>query len=100
MKQLKENILACLQDIKGSGKFVSIRTGDFVFRGVEVKGLGEIAFPVNKLQAKALIEVAHKAPFGKSSQTIIDENVRSGWEIDADNLQFNNPNWKKFLGKA
>ena len=100
MKQLKENILACLQDLKGSGKFVSIRTGDFVFPGVEVKGLGEIAFPVNKLQAKALIEVAHKAPFGKSSQTIIDENVRSGWEIDADNLQFNNPNWKKFLGKA
>lgn len=100
MQQLKKNILACLQQLKGSGKFASIHTADFLFPGLEVGGVGEIAFPVNKPQAKALIEAAHKAPFGKGSETIFDNNVRSAWEIDADKLNFNNPAWNKFLTKA
>ncbi|MEC3965804.1 2OG-Fe(II) oxygenase [Flagellimonas halotolerans] len=100
MNQLKKNILICLQDIKGSGKFASIRTADFIFPGLEVETVGEVAYPINQFQAKALIQVAHKAPFGKGSQTIVDNNVRSAWEIDADKLHFNNPNWNGFLGKA
>ncbi|WP_268225836.1 2OG-Fe(II) oxygenase [Sinomicrobium oceani] len=100
MNRLKKNILICLQDIKGSGKFASIRTADFLFPGLEVETIGEISYPINQLQAKALIEAAHKAPFGKGSQTIVDNNVRSAWEIDADKLHFNNPNWNGFLEKA
>ena len=75
MQQLKDNILTCLQDLKGSGKFTSIHTADFLFPGLEVEGVGEIAYPINKPQARALIQAAHKAPFGKGSQTIIDNNV-------------------------
>ena len=49
---------------------------------------------------KDLIKVAHKAPFGKGSETITDTNVRSAWEIDADQLSFHNPDWKKFMNKV
>ena len=78
MQQLKKNVLTCLQDLKGSGKFASIYITDFLFPGLEVEGVGEIAYPVNKTQAKALIQAAHKAPFGKGSQTILDNRRRNG----------------------
>ena len=41
-------MLACLQQLKGSGKFASIHTADFLFPGLEVESMGEIAYPVNK----------------------------------------------------
>ena len=99
MQQLKKDILDCLHDLKGSGKFASIHTSDFVFPGLAIEGVGEIAYPVNELQARALIQSAHKAPFGKGSQTIIDSNVRSAWEIDADKLSFSGPGWASILKK-
>jgi hypothetical protein len=100
MQQIRQELLSTLQQLKGSGKFASIHTHDFILPGLKVEGLGEIAFPVNELQAKALIQPAHKAPFGKGNQTIYDDKVRSAWEIDADKLSFGNPAWTKFLNKA
>jgi hypothetical protein len=79
MEKLKKNIFDFLQDLKGSGKFASIHKADFLFPGLEVHGVGEIAYPVNRLQAEALISAAHKAPFGKGRHTIVDTNVRSAW---------------------
>ena len=99
MDDLKENILNCLKDLKGSGKFISVHEAEFVFPGLEVDSVGEIAYPVNEAQAKALIQAAHKAPFGKGSETILDNNVRSAWEIDAAQLKFNGNRWDKFIDK-
>ncbi|MEJ7828580.1 MAG: 2OG-Fe(II) oxygenase [Segetibacter sp.] len=99
MNHHKENILNCLKDLKGSGKFISAQTTEFLFPGMEVNGVGEIAYPVNEAQAKALIQVAHKAPFGKGSETILDKNVRSAWEIDVAKLTFNGNRWAGFIDK-
>lgn len=99
MNNLKENILNCLIDLKGSGKFISVQTTEFQFPGLEIDGVGEIAYPINKVQAKALIQVAHKALFGKGSETILDNNVRSAWEIDADKLSFKGSRWAELLDK-
>jgi len=100
MTRFQENILDCLKDLKGSGKFVSAHTADFIFPGLVVEGLGEIAYPINEAGAQALISLAHKAPFGKGSKTIVDPNVRDTWEIDAQNLRFSNPHWTDFLEKV
>lgn len=99
MKHLKEDILNCLKDLKGSGRFVSMQTMEFVFPGLKVAGAGEIAYPINEVQATTLIQAAHKAPFGKGSETIVDNNVRSGWEIDADKLSFTDSRWSAFIQK-
>lgn len=99
MNHLKENILNCLKDLKGSGKFISVHTTEFQFPGLEVDGVGEIAYPINEVQAKALIQAAHKAPFGKGSETIVDNNVRSAWEIYGDKLTFNGNRWNKVIDK-
>ena len=100
MDQLKENILSCLIPLKGTGKFISIGTAAFQFPGLEVDGLGEISYPVNEAQAKVLIQVAEKAPFGKGTATIYDNTVRSAWEIDATMLTFNGKGWDDFLDKT
>jgi len=42
MDHLKENILNCLKNLKGSGKFLSVHTSAFQFSGLEVNGVGEI----------------------------------------------------------
>src|SRR5690606_14034342 len=100
MQQIKKEVLDSLLQLKGSGKFASIHSEDFLFPGLVIEGICEIAFPINSLQANALIQAAHKAPFGKGKATIYDDNVRSAWEIDTAQLSFNNPQWAKFLNKA
>ena len=99
MNNIKEKILNCLMDVKGSGKFVTADTLPFLFPGLQIDGIGELSYPINEVQAKALISMAHKAPFGKGSQTVLDNNVRSAWEIDADKLTFHGKQWTTFLDK-
>lgn len=48
MDHVKVNILNCLKDLKGSGKFISTHKTAFQFPGLEVKGVGEIAYPINE----------------------------------------------------
>ncbi|MCC5815624.1 MAG: 2OG-Fe(II) oxygenase [Leptospira sp.] len=97
MQKLKKSILECLRNLKGSGKFAVVNEAKFVIPGLTVEGMGEIAFPLQEWQAKELIRVAQKARFGKGSETVLDTNVRSAWEIDAKKLQFKNPKWIRFL---
>lgn len=100
MSLFKNNILSCLNAIKGTGSFVSSHTAPFQFPALEVKDVGEISYPINAAQAEALIKKAHKAPFGKGSKTILDTKVRSAWEIDANDLTFKGSGWADFLKKV
>ncbi|HTE23631.1 2OG-Fe(II) oxygenase [Flavitalea sp.] len=97
MSDFNQQILGVLKKISGSGSFVSAGAEPFIFPGMTVRDIGEISFPVNATQAQALIGKARKAPFGKGSKTVLDTNIRSAWEIDADNVNFENSNWPKFV---
>jgi len=97
MSIFKQQVLSVLEEIKGSGSFVTTDSKPFLFPGLEVSGVGEIGFPVNPLEIKEMIKRAHKAPFGKGSETVLDNAVRSAWEIDAADITFNNSDWNKFI---
>jgi 2OG-Fe(II) oxygenase superfamily len=99
-QNLKQEIANCLNEIKGGGTFCSQGTQDFVFPRLSVDGLDEIAYPINTIQAKAIISAAHKAPYGKGHDTIIDANVRSAWEIDASLLQFDGTEWSGLIDRV
>jgi hypothetical protein len=99
MKNIKEDISGCLNALKGGGNFFSMNTVDFVFPGLKVEGIAELAYPINENQAKALIQQAHKAHFGKGHETILDTSVRSAWEIDAEKLSFTGNQWTKVISK-
>jgi hypothetical protein len=96
-KNLKSSIINCLNDIKGGGTFCTDGVKNFVFPHLSIHGLGELAYPINELQARALISVAHKAPFGKGHDTILDPSVRSAWEIDASQLKFEGQDWQELM---
>ncbi|MCU0446890.1 MAG: 2OG-Fe(II) oxygenase [Microscillaceae bacterium] len=97
MEEYELEILNFLQNIKSGGEFAVSGTENFILPGLQVEGFGELAMPVTELQAQNLIKVAHKAPFGKGSQTIVDDTVRSAWEIDAQKISFSNPKWATWL---
>lgn len=97
MTTTEQQLLDILSSIQGSGYFVATGVRELVLPGLEIAGLGEIGLPLNAIQAKAMIDVARRAPFGKGSRTITDTTVRSAWEIDADQLGFRNAGWAPFI---
>lgn len=99
METYSNELLQILNQIEGNGSFVVSGTKEFMPLGLTVKGVNEISFPITATQIASMIKVAHKAPFGKGSQTILDTKVRSAWEIDAKNISFLNQNWGKLINK-
>lgn len=97
MANFKKQLLAVLQTINTSGSFVSEGSEPFVFPGMEIKGMGEISFPIPVAQIKEIIAVAHKAPFGKGAQTVLDTKIRSAWEINPGAIRLGNKDWKGFV---
>ncbi|HNI43874.1 MAG TPA: 2OG-Fe(II) oxygenase [Chitinophagales bacterium] len=97
MENFSEEILSLLDGINCNGSFVATGIHDLVVPGLSVNKVGEISLPISAAQAQALIGVAHKAPFGKGMATVVDTSVRSAWEIDAQEVSFNNPQWKSLL---
>lgn len=97
MENIEKKLLDLLKTIKGNGSFSTSGVKNFILPGLHINRIGEIGFPLSPLQAKDIIKVSHKAPFGKGSQTITDSAVRSAWEINADQLSFHHENWKPFL---
>ncbi len=97
MEAFAKNILSVINQIKGGGDYVVNGSEPIIIPGLLVNDDLEVSFPIAKPQIEALIAMAHKAPFGKGSKTIIDANVRSVWEIDASSLSFLNPAWHSLL---
>jgi hypothetical protein len=100
MNNFKTEVLDILLQVKGSGKYVSANISDFVFPDLEINMIGELSFPINEIQAKALINIAQKAPFGIGQETVVDSQVRSAWEIDAKQLHFKGKQWDFFLNET
>lgn len=97
---LDQKLLDVLAEIKGAGSYATSGLQPFIFPGLMVAGFGTISFPILPDQAKQLIKVAKQAPFGKGKKTILDKNVRSGWEIDGKKVTFGNPDWESLLMKV
>lgn len=92
-----KSFLSAFLEITGTGNFHSTGTAPFFFPGLRVKGLGEIAFPLHAAQVKQIIALAEAAPYGKGTRTVLDENIRKCWQVDASRFSFDSPQWKKFL---
>jgi hypothetical protein len=90
-------LLTILNGIQSSGSFACEGSIELIAPGLVVKGVGEIAFPLISYQIKSLINIGNRAPYGKGKSTVLDDKVRSSWQIDADKLTFRNREWSKKL---
>ena len=67
---------------------------------ITIDGLGDrrLAFPLPISQAEELRYIAEKAPFGKGTETVLDEEVRKAWQIDPSLVSFADLNvWEDAL---
>ena len=83
------------------------RPGDFCAHGrllapmprLEVEGVGMVSFPVPKAQARALIDAAERAPYGKGPETLVDASVRDCRQIDADRVRLGGRAWPETFAR-
>lgn len=84
-------------------------TGDFAcsgflpelcLPGLVVENVGHISLPVQDEQAKKIIEVAKKAPFGLGSKTLVDETVRKTWQLDPNQITIKNEHFLAGVGNV
>ena len=81
------------------------RPGDFYVAGrtallaprIAVEGVGPIALPLLAAQAKRLIKVATRAPYGRGAETVTDTRVRRTWQIEATRIAIGGKHWAKTL---
>src|SRR3990167_3138197 len=91
------------------GKLVEVlsqvrRPGDFFATGrkeasmpqLSIEGVGRISFPLLPIQAKEIItQSAEKAPYGKGTETIVDEDVRKVWQIAPEKVTIEGKGWNE-----
>ena len=96
----RDAFLNAFSKVTGTGDFHSVGQAPFFFPGLDVDGLGELAFPLPASQVKELIQIAEAAPYGLGEKTVLDENVRKCWQLDAAQLCFKAPEWQEFLDRT
>ena len=95
----RADLLQCLENI-GHGSFAASGPLPDVNPGLYVEGLGKVGLPLSDRDATALAQVCHEAPFGKGSETFVDNAVRKTWQINPDKIQFRNSKWPQQVDHA
>ena len=60
----------------------------FVHPGISVDPIGTVRLPLSEEDAHTLTQAGHKAPFGKGTESMVDESMRKTWEMDARKVQY------------
>ena len=95
---IKGSLDRLLSSVESFGSFATCgRVAGDVVTGLSVHDVGRIALPLGHGQAKDIIAVCHRAPFGKGSETIVDESVRKTWELDPSQFSLSGPTWPAVL---
>ncbi|RKP18171.1 hypothetical protein ROZALSC1DRAFT_30108 [Rozella allomycis CSF55] len=87
------NILKNFRE-QGEYTFGDIADSLPVLPGLEIDGVGPISLPLAAFQAKEIIQVAERSPYGKEFQTLVDDSVRKSWQLKPEFVRFTNPDWK------
>ncbi|KAJ0419520.1 hypothetical protein BJY00DRAFT_313909 [Aspergillus carlsbadensis] len=92
---LKADLLGFLNDIESPGSFFTNQVlHAAVNPGLDVPGVGQVSLPVTPDVAKSIAAACHASPYGKGSETLIDESVRKTSELDASQFSLRNPTWE------
>lgn len=88
-----------LDEIKSPAPFASFCELDTITDPqIYVGDHGPIGLPLSNDDAQVIIRASHQAPFGKGSETIVDSSVRNTWELNSEQFELRNSEWKNFMG--
>ncbi|RDW89730.1 hypothetical protein BP6252_01762 [Coleophoma cylindrospora] len=95
---LAEDLERCLASIRSSSSFAFFSALDRAPNpGLSLKVGGTIGLPLSDRDADAIVSVARQAPFGKGTETVVDETVRKTWEVAPSDFELRNPAWPAFV---
>lgn len=84
-----------LSTLRGGGRFAMGARIASLTPTLHIEGLGILSLPVLAEQAKALIALAERAPYGRGDATLVDTSVRSSWQLAPSRLRFVDPIWPR-----
>ena len=93
----REELASLLRDLRSEGSFSTRRTAPVDDLVIEVKGVGEVRFPVTVAQGKELRLIARPARYGQGDQTILDRRVRDTWEVRRSRVRIDQRRWNRTL---
>ncbi|KAK0716561.1 hypothetical protein B0T21DRAFT_425871 [Apiosordaria backusii] len=94
----KKDILSAYRKIESKGTFASSKAlRQPPPAGLFIDGLGDVTMPLSETQARDVKARCRQAPYGKSSDTIVDTTVRNTWELDASQFSFRDPKWGHYI---
>jgi predicted 2-oxoglutarate/Fe(II)-dependent dioxygenase YbiX len=96
---LHNKLASILASAKGSGNFYVSASPELIPPGLEINGIGRISFPLLPEQAKQIIAIAERSPFGRAENTIVDVNVRRTWQVASDQVHLSGRQWPQSLKK-
>ena len=97
----KNDLFDRIFEVHSTGSFATFGIIDsFVHPGISVDPIGTVRLPLSEEDAHTLVQASHKAPFGKGTETVVDESVRKTWEIDAGKIHFLNKGWQSCLDRT
>lgn len=82
MSNTAKELLDILDQVGESASFCVHGSLDPVLAGLDVTGVGSVAFPIGAAEAKELIAVASQAPYGRGEETLVDTEVRRVWQLE------------------
>jgi hypothetical protein len=91
--RIHSKLLEALAGVDRPGAFCTWGDRPLTMPGLEVQGLGPVALPLTKTQARELTRFCRQAPFGKGTETVVDTSVRRSWTLDPDQFRLTNPKW-------
>lgn len=96
LSELKASLSYALSEIKSSGSFMTQKLlSAAVIPGLHVPGVGAIGLPISTDHAKAMIKSSRMSPYGKGTETLVNETVRKSWQLDANQFSLQNSLWEK-----
>ena len=97
MSSITSELAAVLATVRRPGDFFASGTIEFLAPQLEVEGVGQIALPLLPTQAKQLVAVGERAPFGRGEQTLVDTAVRRTWQIGPNQVRIQGRGWARTL---
>jgi predicted 2-oxoglutarate/Fe(II)-dependent dioxygenase YbiX len=86
-----------LAPVDRPGDYYMVARTNVLAPRIEVEGVGLIALPLLAAQAKRLIKVATRAPYGRGAETVVDTKVRRTWQIEAGRIAIGGKHWAQTL---
>ena len=98
-KPYYKSIVDTLKSVKNPGLYAAGGKATMPLPAITLAGEADtvLGLPLCESQAKHLIELASKAPFGRGEQTIVDTSVRSTWQLNPTQFSITNPEWEESL---